>query len=190
MNLEEGRLLVRFARKTVEHYLTGVELPDSLVSEREDEKRGVFVSLHTHPDHQLRGCIGFPLPVYFLHEAVKKAALSAAFGDPRFDHLHAREFPNVVFEVSVLSVPKEIEAKPEAIKVGRDGLIIEHRGHSGLLLPQVPGEFGWDETEFLENVCRKAGLPPGAWKHDGVVLKSFQANVFEETEPDGEVEEK
>jgi len=182
MNLAEGNALVKLARKTVSDYFEK--------SKREikpnGEKQGVFVSIHSFPQRELRGCIGFPLPIYPLREAVARAALSAALQDPRFPPLEKQELERVVFEVSVLSVPKETTA--ENVAVGRDGLIIEYRGFSGLLLPQVPAEFGWTANEFFDHLCLKAGLPTGAWKKKGVVLKSFQAEVFCEAKPNGDVE--
>lgn len=184
MNLAEGSALVKLARKTVSGYFENGK--PQLKSE--GAKQGVFVSIHSFPKHELRGCIGFPLPVYPLKEAIARAALFAAFEDPRFPALSPEEMQKVLFEVSVLSVPKETKASE--VKIGRDGLIIEFAGQSGLLLPQVPTEFNWNREEFLNHLCLKAGLPPGTWKREACLLKSFQADVFFEQKPEGKIEKK
>jgi len=141
------------------------------------EKRGVFVTLK-NPD--LRGCIGFPLPVMALGDAVIEAAVAAA-NDPRFPPLREDELKGLTLEVSVLTVPKVLkEPSPEKLEIGRDGLIIEFSGRSGLLLPQVAPEHNMAAVEFLEAVCQKAGLPSGSWKEKGAIIKTFQAEIFSE----------
>ena len=184
VDLKQGEQLVKLARKTVSDYFekNKIEITPG------GEKRGVFVTINSFPHHELRGCIGFPLPVYPLNEAIARAALFAAFEDPRFSPLEKRELSNVVFEVSVLSVPKPVKASD--VKVGRDGLIIEYAGQSGLLLPQVPEEFGWSKEEFLNHLSLKAGLPPETWKTASAKIKAFQADVFSEQRPGGKVEKK
>ncbi len=154
------------------------------------EPRGVFVTLRHYPDEELRGCIGYPLPVLPLGEALERAAVSAAIEDPRFRPVRPAELPHLTVEVSVLSAPEPISAEaPEAIaadvRVGRDGLIVESRGHSGLLLPQVAPEQGWTAEEFLAGACEKAGLAPGAWRRPGVKIFRFEAQVFREGSPGG-----
>ncbi len=142
-----------------------------------EEKRGVFVTLRKNG---LRGCIGFPLPVMSLGDAVIEAARSAA-NDPRFPPLQESELDEVEIEVSVLTVPEKLEEPgPEKVEVGKDGLIIDYKGRRGLLLPQVAPEHGMDSEEFLNAVCEKAGLPPGTWKRERAVVKTFQAEVFSE----------
>ncbi len=158
------------------------------------EKRGVFVTLETFPGRELRGCIGFPEPVRELDAAVREAALSAAFGDPRFPPLHKSELAAVTVEISVLTPPEPIDAEPrnelpKKIRVGKDGLIIQRGYSSGLLLPIVPVEWGWNAAEFLEHLCDKAGLERGSWKNEETRLFVFQSQVFREREPRGEVEE-
>jgi len=117
---------------------------------------------------ELRGCIGYPYPTNPLVEAVIDAAISAATRDPRFCPLEKKDVDKVVFEVSVLTPPEHVKTeKPEEylkeIKVGEHGLIIEKGPYKGLLLPQVPVEWGWCEEEFLCQCCIKAGLPPDSW---------------------------
>lgn len=139
------------------------------------EKRGVFVTLK---DPDLRGCIGFPSPVMPLGDAIMEAAIAAA-NDPRFPPLREDELEKLKIEVSVLTVPETLkDPSPNKIKVGRDGLIIEHHGRSGLLLPQVATEHHMTSFEFLEAVCQKAGLPPGSWKD--ATIKTFRAKIFSE----------
>ncbi len=172
--------LVKLARKAIESYFTGedINLPENFY-----QKQGVFVTLKKRGN--LRGCIGFPMPVMPLREAVVKAARAAAFEDPRFPPLREEELKDIDIEVSVLTLPEIIKAeKPEdilkSIEIGRDGLIIEYNGFSGLLLPQVPLEWNWNKREFLENLCLKAGLPKDAWKLPGIKISKFQAKIIKE----------
>jgi len=157
-----------------------------------DERRGVFVTLSAHPSDRLRGCIGYPLPVYPLRAAIPRVAVSAAFDDPRFPPVSRDELAHLRVEVSVLTVPERIldrepEARVAAVRVGTDGLILEADGESGLLLPQVAVEEGWTSRQFLEATCEKAGLPLGTWRRINASLYRFQAEVFGEVSPDGPV---
>ncbi|MGB6442613.1 MAG: TIGR00296 family protein, partial [Thermoplasmata archaeon] len=140
----------------------------------------------------LRGCIGFPLPVLPLRTALVQAALSAATEDPRFPPVGAPELDALTIEVSVLSVPVPLrsaapERRVEEVRVGRDGLIVDGYGTSGLLLPQVGPEQGWSAEELLDGTCEKAGLPPGAWRDPKVRVRRFEAEVFAEQSPAGKV---
>ncbi|WP_423792524.1 TIGR00296 family protein [Methanocaldococcus indicus] len=195
LTLEEGTFAVKFARAVIESYLKGEDLVIEDYPEVFNEKRGCFCSLHTYPDRELRGCIGFPEPILPLIEALKEAAISAATRDPRFPPVTLDEMDGIVVEVSILTKPELIEVNHpkeylEKIVIGRDGLIIEYGPYRGLLLPQVPVEYGWDVEEFLAHLCLKAGLPPDAWLLDGVKIYRFQAQIFEEVEPRGRVVEK
>jgi hypothetical protein len=140
------------------------------------ERRGVFVTLHRHGE--LRGCIGVPEPVSPLFQAAQECALSAARTDPRFPPMTAVELPNVKIEISVLS-PLEAVEEIDSIVIGVHGLLLNHQGRRGLLLPQVPVEHGWDREQFLEQLCRKAHLPATAWK-EGAKIERFSAFVFGE----------
>jgi len=191
--LEEGRFLVRLARESIEASLRGEEPKVPEVGGNLREKRGVFVTLTE--GEELRGCIGFPLPLFPLAEATVKAALSAAFEDPRFPPLRREELERVLVEVSVLSPPELIRVKdpreyPRAVRVGEHGLIVEGLGTSGLLLPQVAVEWKWDAEEFLSQCCMKAGLPPDMWLTKEVRISRFTAQVFSELSPGGEVVER
>lgn len=196
MSDEEGALLVRLARRAVLENLKDGRIisPPKDVSPNLLEKRGVFVTINSITDGEksLRGCIGFPYPIYPLVRAVIEAAIESATGDPRFPPMKMEELDQVVFEVSVLTEPQLIEVKspleyPSKIKVGEDGLIVERGVYRGLLLPQVPIEWGWNEEEFLCQCCLKAGLPPDCWLLKGTKIYKFQAIIFEETSPNGPV---
>jgi uncharacterized protein len=192
ISLIEGGQLVRLARIAVEKYLQ-----ESVImrSERDiQEKAGVFVTLNyvtTSRKEYLRGCIGFPLPEKPLYQGVVEAAIAAATQDPRFPPLDIQELDNITFEISVLTPPQQITVSPanygKEIQVGRDGLILYWRFGSGLLLPQVPVELKWDVEEYLANICYKAGAPPDVWLDPSSKLYKFQATVFKEVEPKGDI---
>lgn len=139
---------------------------------------GAFVSLHTL-DGDLRGCIGSIHPVAPLCHAVSSNAINAAFRDPRFYPLKREELAAIHIEISVMS-PIEAVTDPDAIEVGRDGLIISRGGRAGLLLPQVATEYGWDRETFLAQTCAKAGLPRDSWRHSETRIERFSAEVFGE----------
>ena len=196
---EEGKLLIQTARNAVKTYLeTGKTLkPPENTPKKLFENCGVFVTINTvkRGKKELRGCIGYPYPTNPLVEAVIDAALQSATQDPRFDPIERDELNSVVFEVSVLTPPEPVKAKKpqdylNEIKVGEHGLIVERGFHKGLLLPQVPVEWGWCEEEFLCQCCVKAGLPPDSWLTEGAKVYRFSAIVFEEETPNGEVKRK
>jgi len=199
LSLEEGTLLVGTARTAITKYLESKQTikPPSEATERLRRKSGVFVTLNKiEPVHELRGCIGFPYPEDTLINSTIRAAIYAATEDPRFPPVSLREFgTSVVIEVTALTQPEVLKAPdrktlPAMIEVGRHGLIIEGLGSSGLLLPQVATEWNWDASEFLMNCCLKAGLPPDSWLLDGVTVKVFEGEIFEELEPAGKVRRK
>ena len=182
MEKADGKLLLELARKTLESHFSGSEL-DSSRWNKFNKEQGVFVTLHKHG--QLRGCIGFPQPIYELKKAVMEAAKAAALDDPRFPALSSDELSDVEIEVTVLTVPEKIEVKnpseyPEHVKVGEDGLIIKSASGSGLLLPQVFTEYKCDGVKALEMTCQKAGLDADAWKSRDVEVYKFQGNIFKE----------
>jgi AmmeMemoRadiSam system protein A len=137
------------------------------------ELRGVFTSLHLRGE--LRGCVGYVLATCPVYRAVAETARAAAFDDNRFPPVTKEEAPHLEIELSILSPAQPIRA--EDVEVGRHGLLISWQGRRGLLLPQVPLERGWDRTTFLEQTCRKAGLPTDAWKK-GATVEAFTAEVF------------
>ncbi|GBC69222.1 hypothetical protein HRbin01_00918 [archaeon HR01] len=191
-DIATGDAAVRCARRAIEAYLSRGEIYECVGLP--SEKRGVFVSLYRHPTHELRGCIGFPYPVLPLSEALVKAAISAAIEDPRFNPVNLEELDGLIVEVSILTPPEEIKYRerlelPNLIKVGVDGLIIETPYGSGLLLPQVPIEYGWDAETFLTHLCLKAGLNPTYWIHGKMRILRYTAQIFRERTPKGEVVE-
>jgi AmmeMemoRadiSam system protein A len=129
-------------------------------------------------DGELRGCIGYPLPVKPLDETIIEMAVAAASQDTRFEPLRAEEMGRLEIDVSVLGLPEPI-ADPSEVVVGRHGIIISKGIHRGLLLPQVAVERGWDRETFLDHGCLKAGLPRDAWRK-GAKIEVFTAQVFSE----------
>ena len=139
---------------------------------------GAFVTLHGE-GHRLRGCIGRMAAAEAVEKTVRTMAIEAAFGDPRFPPLQKEELPHCEIEISVLS-PMEKCADPRSVKVGVHGLYLIYRGRSGVLLPQVPVEQGWDLDEYLDYICTKAGVPPKSYEAPGAELLTFTATVFGE----------
>lgn len=180
---EEGRLAVQLARGVLEEKIGRKHMVCPALPPVFSEKRGVFVTLKKRGE--LRGCIGFPTPVYPLGQAICEAAWAAAREDPRFPPLRAEELPGTSIEVTVLSVPVLLTCRaaerPRNVMVGTHGLIVRGMGRSGLLLPQVSLEWGWDAAEFLDHTCLKAGLARGCWKDERVEVYTFEGQIFEES---------
>jgi uncharacterized protein (TIGR00296 family) len=193
---DEGVLLVRLARTTVDEFVQHkrrVGVPEG-APPKLMEQSGVFVTLRTlekgHP--RLRGCIGRPYPNQPLIEATIDSAIDSAVNDPRFRPITPTELDSILVELSVLTPPVKLEYKDSSellqkVKVGRDGLIASRGGWRGLLLPQVPVEYGWDVKTFLEHTCMKAGLPEDSWKDTKTDFMSFQAEIFGENVPRGDI---
>jgi len=188
----QGQVLVIAARKIVTEYLKSRKKLDLGKKFKEDFSfnSGIFVTLNN--SRGLRGCIGYPLSDKKLFSALENASISAASEDPRFAPVKFEELDSIIFEVTVLTPPKKIEVNQydeylSKIKVGRDGLIVKFGYNSGLLLPQVPVEYGWNEKEFLEHACEKAGLPKDFWKKNEVEVHKFEGVVFKEIQPNGEI---
>jgi len=176
---EEQKALLKLARRAIENHFAGggrLRLEERNPAFR--EKRGAFVTLKT--DGELRGCIGYPLPYKPLDEAVVEMAVAAASQDYRFAPLTPEELERTTIEISVLSVPRPVESTEE-IEVGRHGIIVGKGARQGLLLPQVPGEYGWSREEYLRHGCLKASLPPDEWKK-GARVEVFEAQVFSEAD--------
>jgi uncharacterized protein (TIGR00296 family) len=186
---------VRLARETLDaHVLRTRRAPRAKASGVLLEKRGVFVTLNTLEEGapQLRGCIGYPEPIKPLAEAIQDVTVYAS-EDPRFPHpVTADELDEIVVEVSVLTLPRDLQAPsrrdlPAKIRLGVDGLIVSNSFTSGLFLPQVSTEQGWDQETFLSEACGKAGLPFDAWLDEGTKVQVFQAEIFAESSPRGDV---
>jgi len=189
---EDGKLAVRIARATVESHVNRTKPAEQKTPAIFNRKSGVFVTLTKNPGDELRGCIGYPEPIMPLIDALKDAAVSACSRDPRFPPVKQEELKKIKVEVSLLTPPKEMSAKKpteyaSGVKIGEDGLIIQRGFNRGLLLPQVPVEWGWDAEEFLCQCCLKAGLMPDAWLQPDTKIFKFQAEVFSEDKPGGDV---
>ncbi len=183
---EDKKLLLSVARETLETHcrgggvlsLEGRDFPPAL-----EEKRGAFVTLRT--GGSLRGCIGYPRPVGSLVSAVRDNAVSASSSDPRFAPVSVSELDRISVEISALCAaepggsPFVPVNSPEEIVIGRDGLYVEYRGRGGgLLLPQVPVEQGWNLSQYLEGLCRKAGMTKELFSGGDARLFRFEAEVF------------
>jgi hypothetical protein len=189
---KDGQILVKTARMVVTDYLKNGSKTELGKKFQEDFSfnSGVFVTLNNPLG--LRGCIGYPLPDKKLFNALEEAAISAATEDPRFPPVKFEELDSITFEVTVLTPPTKIEVSDSQeylskIKIGQDGLIVKYGYNSGLLLPQVPVEYGWNEKEFLEYTCEKAGLPKEYWQKEDVEILKFEGIVFKEKDPNGEI---
>ncbi len=172
---EERALLVRLAHDSIAFALQGRDIPLESPTLHLAEPRGAFTSLYLHGE--LRGCVGYVLPACSVYRAVAETARAAAFDDNRFPPVTEAEAPQLQVELSILSPPMPI--RPEQVEIGRHGLLISWGGRRGLLLPQVPVEHEWDRVTFLEQTCRKAGLPLDAWQK-GASVEAFTAEVFGE----------
>jgi AmmeMemoRadiSam system protein A len=172
---DERSILLLLAHDAILSALEGRDIPLDPPTAHLAEPRGAFTSLYLHGE--LRGCVGYVLPVSPVYRAVADTARAAAFEDTRFHPVTLAEAPHLEIELSILSPPQAIAA--EAVEIGRHGLLISMGGQRGLLLPQVPTEHNWDRTTFLEQTCRKAGLALDAWKN-GATIEAFTADVFGE----------
>ncbi len=174
---DEERTCLELARRALaRHFETGGLLPAPVGSGRLKETRGGFVTLHV--DGDLRGCVGYPLPVKPLDETIIEMAVAAASQDTRFEPLRPDEMGRLRIDVSVLGLPEPV-ADPAEVEVGRHGIIVTKGFRRGLLLPQVPVEHGWDRETYLDHGCLKAGLPRDAWRK-GAKIEVFTAQVFSE----------
>jgi len=197
-SVEEGTMLINFARDNIEFFLKNdrkIPIP-TLIKEKFTNKYGAFVTLNKYNEqgNPLRGCIGYIEPKYSLYEVIHRVSINSAIEDPRFPSVTYEEMDNLIIELSILTPPKLIEINvPDdylnKIIIGRDGLIVEKGMRRGLLLPQVPIDHdrNWDVETFLSQTCIKAWLDSQAWKDLSTKVYSFQAILFEEKEPRGEV---
>jgi len=180
--------LLEIARNSITLAFGKKPIDSMKTAEKElNEKKGAFVTLYLGKgkSKKLRGCIGFITSSLPLWRTVSECARLAAFDDPRFPPLKKEEMNHILIEISVMTPPESIKTKrPEDIvkdiKIGKDGLIVEQFGLSGLLLPQVAPEYEWNAEEFLEQTCLKAGLPRRHWKEKGCKISKFQCEVFSE----------
>jgi AmmeMemoRadiSam system protein A len=174
---EERVLLLQLAHESIAATLERREISLIPPTAHLAKPRGAFTTLYYR--NALRGCVGYVLPIKPLNVAVAETARGAAFDDSRFSPVTLDEARELQVSLSVLSPPQLIQ--PDQIEIGRHGLLITLGPYRGLLLPQVPVEHEWDRRTFLEQTCRKAGLPPNAWQMDAK-LEAFTAEVFADTD--------
>ena len=174
----QRKSLLGIARRALEGYVGAGKIPSGEEPQGKLAAPGAaFVTLTKKG--RLRGCIGYTEAVAPLYKVVQECAVAAATEDPRFPPVSPMELPSLRVEISVLTPLFPI--RPEEVEVGRHGLMVAQGRMRGLLLPQVPVEWGWDRETFLDQACVKAGLPPAAWRH-GATLRAFTAEVFAEEE--------
>jgi len=174
---EERQILLKLAHASIEAALDKREIPLDPPSPHLAEPRGAFTTLYFR--RQLQGCVGFVFPVASLYRTVAETARAAAFEDTRFPPVTHEQVPDLQVSLSILSPLQPLRA--EDVEIGRHGLLISQLGRRGLLLPQVPVGHAWDRVTFLEQTCRKAGLPPDAWRK-GATIEGFTAEVFGDVE--------
>ena len=178
LSSDDKKLLLKIARTTIEKRVKGEDIPEFRVaSEILNENRGAFVTINKQG--QLRGCIGYIEAIKPLYMTVREMAESAALNDPRFSPVTKNELKDIEIEISALTPLKKID-KFDEIEVGLHGLYIKKGYYSGLLLPQVATEYGWDRTTFLEHTCMKAGLPTDTWQEKDTEIYIFSAEIFAE----------
>ena len=179
LSTADKKTLLAFARETLNRYFLTETVPMARnMSPRLQVPQGAFVTLKKRGE--LRGCIGNMAAMTPLGQTVGAMAMHAAFSDSRFSPLAANELKDIEIEISVLTPMKPVPS-PNDITVGRDGVLLQKSGKSGVFLPQVATEQGWNRNELLDNLCVKAGLPTGSWKKDAKLF-AFQAEVFKESE--------
>ncbi|MGH9513807.1 MAG: AmmeMemoRadiSam system protein A [Terriglobales bacterium] len=169
----ERRRLLALAHEAILSALEHREISLVPSSPRFATPRGAFTTIYLH--RRLRGCVGFPLPMVPLYQAIIETARGAAFEDARFPAVNLGEALELEVSLSILSPLRTIS--PEEVQIGIHGLLASQYGRRGLLLPQVPLEHGWDRITFLEQTCKKAGLPSSAWQ-SGAKIEAFTAEIF------------
>ncbi|MDC7227393.1 MAG: AmmeMemoRadiSam system protein A [Spirochaetales bacterium] len=177
LSAEEKDILLKTARERIREKLglDGVAYPAS--TDKLNEICGAFVTIHN--SGMLRGCIGNIIGRRPLIETIKNMAHAAAFEDPRFPPLSPDEFGDIDIEISVLSPLRKISSISE-IEIGKHGIYMSRGYKSGVLLPQVATEQGWDLQSFVEHTCMKSGLPTDAWKDPNTMIEIFSAVIFAE----------
>lgn len=170
---EERRQLLALAHEAILSAIEHREIPETTPSVRFAAPRGAFTTIYLHKN--LRGCVGYAFPIAPLYRTIIETARGAAFEDSRFLPVTLAEAHQLEVSLSILSPLKSV--RPQEVEIGTHGLLISQHGHRGLLLPQVPLEHGWDRNTFLEETCRKAGLPLDAWR-SGSEVEVFTAEIF------------
>lgn len=180
----DQQALLELARKAIRQAVLHRKLADVIPREEVlSDRRGVFVTLHVRG--RLQGCIGVTEPNESLGDAVVRCAVSAALEDPRFTPMKEPQLEEMSIEISLLSPLEPI--LPEAIEIGRHGLLVVNHAQRGLLLPKVATEHGLTREQFIEETCHKAGLPRGAWKDSETRIFGFTCEVFSDTPASGRI---
>ncbi len=195
--IDQGSKIVKAARHAIELYLTVPNFDRKVVENTIKEfnhKLGVFVTIMHYPTNTLRGEMGFIEPKESLSKAVIDSAIAAAAEDKRFVPVSHMEFEHMVINVALIDKPVAIPESTEIgikniIKLGRDGLILKYGYHESLLFPNVPIENKWSKEKYLDNLCIKAGLKEHVWKTGQAKIYTFTAQIFQEKEPRGDIEE-
>ena len=178
---EDKRLLLHVARHTLETYLASGRTPHfPYDSPALRQLRAVFVTLWRRDTDELRGCRGESMARRPLVEAVSAMTSASAADDPRFYPVTLDETPLLRIDINALTPLAPI--RPEAVEVGRHGLMVVSGMRTGLLLPEVPVRFEWDRQQFLEGVCQKADLHRHAWQDPEVKLFGFESEEWGEEE--------
>jgi len=195
LTIEDGEFLVRFARETAFKFLKGeaIETPSKWL-EKPSRRSGVFVAVR-QPERDVKrliSCSGYCLPNQDLIKGLVDSSINAIIRARSFLAPKSIKPDSVIFEASVLTIPKPVRVSkptdlPRKIKVGLDGLLVELNFYRGVLLPQIAVEQRWNETEFIAECCMNAGLPADIWLEGTASIYSFQADVFQELLPFGDV---
>jgi len=195
LTVKEGTILINLVRKYAITYLReGRKINFSLEAfERFSERFGVFVTIRKEEDSKknIIACVGYPLPAISLLQASLDATLSATIRARCFFKVGADELEDMIFEITILTPLERIVVDhpidyTKVIKLGRDGLMVERGFHKGLLLPNLPLEFGWSPAEFLGECCTRAGLLADSWLREDIAVYKFQVQTFSR-EPNGRI---
>lgn len=175
----QRKRLLEIARESITSYVRDGKQKEFIEKDALlNQPMGAFVTLHEAGE--LRGCIGNMVGQGPLYQTVADMAIEAATGDPRFRRISPAEIEKIRIEISVLSPLKKVKSADE-ITIPGNGVIVRQGFRSGVYLPQVADEAGWNKEEFLTSLCgHKAGLSPDAWKDPKTELHTFTAEVFGE----------
>ncbi len=191
---EQGERLVKAARNSIELMIIDPLFQRDMIKstvEQFEQRHGVFVTLRHYPTMELRGNAGFARPLAPLGELLVDAAIAAGFEDSKFVSVSKHELDDLLVEVSVLSSPVQVigseKKRLDSVQVGRDGLMVQYGHYGGLLLPAEAAENKWDKRRFMEEICRKVRIHANYWAQPNVKLYKFEAQLFREESPGGNV---
>ncbi len=189
IELDDGRAMVRFARKAIESHFTGEETKaPRAIKDILKKDKGVFVTLRVYPGKELRGQMGYTDGIMEMSRSLPEVAESAAFRDYRFPPFRKSELKTTLIEVSMLTKPRLIDGDPlKKIKIGKHGLIVSDGDSKGILLPELAVKRGWSPREFISRTCMRGHLESDAWRDQGIEVYTFKAETFAEEEPGGKI---